>query len=319
MQCCRILTVVAAAAVSLSAQAINVSKIVTGVQTATPNIGFYLPNGTPYANVDYYPVVHGKTGADPLDMYPGSWAQNWANAVSNPAIKRQTNSPAPVPIGNGTISYAKPYTQLAQAGLNNQNKQFTTAATFGSGSASTESSYAVRVENFGGSSTDYYLTITVPERKQYYNPAFSLCCSGDSNGGTYGYMAPKSIASRASVDVYADGLPVWGSEKTYQFPTGANSPWADPYQLSWGSTAAANTNVLLYLGRFKTGQAVDFTIVVRTDATANAPTCGDESSYGSVIRHCLDFSETITMKPSGNPAVPAMYFWSHNGITYRGL
>ena len=295
----------AAAAISATAQ-INVSKIVTGQHTL-PVGGLYIPSGAQAANITYYPAVHAKIGPDTHDLYPNGWAGMWANNVSHPFIKRQTNSPAQQPLPDGgTTGYYRPYYELATAGLVS-GKQSTKAGVFRTGSASASTSYAVKIEHFAAAPHDYYLNLTVPQIVRFFNPAYHLVPG--SNGGAYVFMAPKKAASRASVDIYADGLPIWSSASAYRFPDDSPNPQAK-YEYKWGTSPAAGSTVSLYLGRFATGQTVRLSIVVRTDASSEASTCGSELSWGVETKHCFDLSETVNLTPNASTGLPGMYLHS---------
>lgn len=312
MKALRITMLVAAASLAASAQPINVSKIVTGIYTPTPG-GLIMPNANLPANVAFYPLVHARTGADTFDMYPGSWPALWNNNVLHPSVKRQTNSPAPQQLEDGgKLVWEKPYTQLGQAGLNNQGKQVTTAAVFGSGTGSASSSYTMKIEHFGGGSADYYMSVTAPVLQRFLQSAYNLV--NGSNGGTYVFLKPTSASSRASVDIYADGLPIWTSESAYAYPNNTDNPTAK-HEWKWGAAQSAPANVTLYLGRLSTGKSLRISVVVRTDATAVANTCGVEShSFSDDIRHCLDLAEVVSLTPHASNGLPAIHVFTGSPI-----
>ena len=304
--------VMAAATISAAAQ-VNVSKIVTG-QYTVPLGGLYIPNGAPAANITYYPAVHAKVGPDTYDMYPGPWPTAASNSVSHPTIKRQTNSPGSQPLPDGgSVSYYKPYFELASVGVAN-NKQTTNASVYRTGSSTASTSYNVKIEHFGAGSHDYYLNLTVPQITRFVNAAYNLVPG--SNGGTYVFLAPKKAASRASVDVYADGLPIWSSESVYRFPDDSPNHGAK-FEYKWGSTQAANSVVSLYLGRFSTGQSVRISVVVRTDARSEANTCGSEVSGMYETRHCFDLRQTVDLVPNSATGLPGMYVHSRSYVVSR--
>ncbi|MBC7928877.1 MAG: hypothetical protein H7039_24805 [Bryobacteraceae bacterium] len=295
------------------AEVLNVSKIVTGVHTPTPSLGFIFPNGTPSAVVTHVPMVHAKTGADSFEMYPGGWAP-WAAASSNPSIKRQVNSPAPSVADSVTTSYHREWNQLAQAGMTPQVKQATVAAVFKNGSALASTSYALNVEHIGAVTSDYFLNLSIPEVLRFLNPAYRL--EPGSNGGTYVFYAPASARSRSAVDVYVDGLPVWSTESTYMFPDSDN-PFAK-IENKWGNAQSPQSgNAILYLGRLGTGKSFRISMVVRTEAFSGATYCGSETSWGFRTMHCFDLSERVLLPVPANSQVPGMSLFSKSALVYR--
>jgi hypothetical protein len=166
-------------------------------------------------------------------------------------------------------------------------------------------SYRAQITNTSKLTLDYFVDLRVPAITGGPQPAYSLCCSGDSNGGTYEYMRPKGWNAQAAVDLLVDGLPVWSSEQTALDPNdGTSGGPFDELDVAWDQPAGPSTTTL-FLGRIAPGGSLTVTMVIRADVNDLAPDCGTQApgSYLShtYTLHCFDMSKQIALVNANLP------------------
>jgi hypothetical protein len=296
------------------ADEINVSRIATG--TFTP-ITFSSYANKPTVNgaaISYFVMATGavdtETGAH---FATAPWTASLSPAPTYPDLLRQTVN-APYDQGGAHFEYAAAAARQARVSMSVVPPKTIDAATFVKGAASAGSAvtYRVRIAHTSASALDYFLDLAVPVQKLTVQPAYNLCCSGDSNGGTYNYLRPEEAQARTEADVYVDGLPVWSSASTYLYPGGATGSPFDKAQADWDK-GASPTDTRLYLGRLSQGQVMTVTLEARSDVKAKSP-CGIESPGSSFSKtytiHCLELRESVRMNGGANGAPVAFTVYS---------
>ncbi len=279
---------------------INVSKIATGT---THSINFSTAAMKPFlANVydlSYHTKALGGISSESSDYYlPTPWADTWQDTKEYPKLQREE----PTPAATDDQEYASPFWKLALADMT-VSPRLVQSRIFKSGSAEAMTTYSVKVEHFG-SPGDYFLTVHVPTFQMSFATAYSLCCPGDYNGGTYLYKKPNKIRMRAAVDLYINNLPAWSSEKTYTYAEGLGNNAADHFDTLWDRASSTGTDTL-YLGRFNAGDSIRFSWVIRTDVVSDAPNCGDAyigAGYPKEKR-CSDSSAKVTVTGGSIPGL----------------
>jgi hypothetical protein len=242
---------------------------------------------------------------------PGPWSSSWSNAVAFPNFSRQVMFPAAGMVNGFYTTYSP---QTNQRGTVNMPGMKTSSTAAKTGSAFTVVTYSAKI-NHAGPEAGYFLTIKNPNRSAKADLAWSLCCSGDSNGGTYTYHDPNSAQSRSAIDIYANSLPVWSSEtsriyKSKQEPFVQNG--AVDTQFGW----ALNSNDMhkIFLGKLKSGESMTVTLTLRTDAVVDAPKCGEQVTnnqfepnkpYKDI--HCFSATEDLSPVANNGPfPIPGM-------------
>lgn len=190
-------------ATTAAADNINVSKIATGT---SQSINFSTAAMKPFlANVydlSYHTKALGGISSESSDYYlPTPWADTWQDSKAYPKLQREE----PTPADTDDQEYASPFWKLALADMT-VSPRLVQSRVFKSGSAETVTTYSMKVEHFG-SPGDYFLTVHVPTFQMSFATAYSLCCPGDYNGGTYLYKKPNKIRMRAAVDLYSTICP----------------------------------------------------------------------------------------------------------------
>jgi hypothetical protein len=282
------------------AENINVSKIVTGTQT---NISFATELAEPDAGgatYGYLTLATGQADPDPAHYFaPTPWGQGPQAAPGKPVVNRA----APLPNytqGGAQFSYDRNFTSRASVDMGAPRQ--VNAEAFKTGAATAVVTFRARADHTAATPLDYFLVLSVPKIQEYFDAAYDLCCSGDSNGGTYSYHRPTAATSRGAVDIYVDDLPVWSSEGVYLYPALKYGSPNDAIELAWDKPATAGTTNV-YLGRLSGAQAITVTLVARAD-TSGVGDCGTETQgWGgnyTYERHCLYVGHGVTL--SGAPA-----------------
>jgi hypothetical protein len=295
-----------AVAAGASADNINVSKTATG--TFTPIVFSHYSNAPKVngATITYFTMATGAIDTETsVHFQTPPWTAAMAPAPAYPTLARNAQN-APYDQGGAHFEYGSTQSRSAQVNMNVAPPKTVYAATFAKGAAAAGSTatYRARIEATNPTPLDYFLELAVPQAKRSVQPAYNLCCSGDSNGGTYNYLRPKDAQARTEADVYVDGLPVWSSAATYIYPAVSGASPFDEADADWDKgTSPANTT--LYLGRLSQGQTMTITLETRADVGGNSD-CGMVSP-GSYLSHtytveCLSLRETLSMSGGANGA-----------------
>ncbi len=281
---------------------INVSQIATGTYTGI-NWNVAAMQARVYGwTVSYATVAVAGIDTEPTAWFaPDPWGAGLQPNLAYPALTR-TKPTQNYTQGNAQFLYDSSYSRLANVDMTTAAPRKVEAGLSGGGASGAKVtaalSYRAHVDNTTAQTLDYYFDLKVPVLKRGTSPAYDLCCSGDSNGGTYNYHSPQSADSRAAVDVEVDGLPVWSSEAAYTYPaTNSSSPF-DEVDIAWDQPNGPGTTTL-YLGRVAPGHGMDITFIARADARDLASYCGIQgpSSYLShdYEVHCFGLDHRVEM------------------------
>ena len=164
-----------------------------------------------------------------------------------------------------------------------------TVQTWKSGSGASVVSYAIRLTTPAGSAKPTFLAFTLPER---------LSAHANTSYVQYNqpfYLNPTRVQSRAAVDVYVDGLPVWSSEVNALVPKRYAPPNHAQLTLSWDQPLDGD-RVTLFLGNLPPGSTRTVALVMRSDLRVEAPTCRTSSdNYGVLHQSCHSQREGFTL------------------------
>ena len=169
---------------------------------------------------------------------------------------------------------------------------------FSTGKAEAVTSFSYKIEHYG-SAQDYFVNIQHPTFARSVESAYTL--TSGSNGGTYIYTKPTNANSRATVEIYADGLPIWSSEATYHYPNGQATYAWDNAGTNWGKASASGFSTL-YLGKLNPGTTVILTMVVRTavNVEMNTSACPYESSAWENVIRCHKVTDSVKLSNLAN-------------------
>lgn len=293
----------ALAAASVAAEQINVSKIVTGTETTAHYAELNQPAQAEGAQADFTLATDATDPDGTLYFNPTPWGSTPTATPGAPKLSRELKL-SDYSEGGADFSYDQHFTSSVAIDMTPAAKPVI-AKMFKSGGGQANVSYRVVVTPPPGPALDYFVTLSIPQLARNIAPAYDLCCSGDSNGGTYSYHRPKFANARAAVDLYADDLPIWSTESGYIYPNTGNAgtPF-DKLEVAWDKATPAGTSTL-YLG--KLSAPVALTLVVRVEAHGDSD-CGTQK-YGlpgsnTYAKHCLTVSQQVTLGggTGGQPA-----------------
>lgn len=164
-----------------------------------------------------------------------------------------------------------------------------TVQTWNSGSGASVVSHAIRLTTPSGGARPTFLAFTVPERLN--------ACANTSyvqNNQPFS-LNPARVQSRAAVDVYVDGLPVWSSELNALVPKRYSPPNHGQLLLSWDQPLDSD-HVTLFLGNLPPGSTRTVVLVMRSDLRVEAPTCRTSSDhYGVEHQSCHSQREGLAL------------------------
>jgi hypothetical protein len=289
-----------AAGMAAAAQ-LNVSQIATGTSTSinwTVELGE--PNATGWS-LSYFSLATASIDSETSTYFaPDPWS---AGMTAGPGYPSLTRSKPMVNYtqGNSQFVYDRKNSRLANVNMASPAPRTVDAEVYdggaSGGAAEARLSYRAQISNTTKEKLDYFLDLKVPTMLRANQPAYDLCCSGDSNGGTYSYHKPKSWKTQAAVDLLVDGLPVWSSEQTALYPDSPSSPF-DEFDIAWGQANGPSTTTL-FLGRLAPGQSISVSFIVRTDAVGLAPDCGTQppGSYldHTYTIHCFELDSKVNL------------------------
>jgi len=276
-----------------NAELLNVSKIVTGTEQ---NINWvaaaFTPNVFPSANISNEYMGRAMVQKDQVKqdlVGPGPWGPSWGTWLPAPNV---TASVVADPITKFGVTYNYSSSSHRSATVNmTLNPRYVGAMTFGTGNSEAAASYSYKIDHFGAAQ-DYFMSVQHPAFQRNVEAAYVL--TPGSNGGTYVYYKPTNANSRAAVEIYADGLPIWSSETAYHYPNGQAVYAWDNAGTSWGKPSAAGFSTL-YLGKFNAGMSVTITMVVRTATAVKMDSCAyDSDAFGNTIR-CHKVTDAVKL------------------------
>lgn len=285
-----------------AATQLNVSQIATGtysslnwsVELGQANVGGW--------GLSYFSLATGDIDTDASAYFaPDPWSAAMTTGPGYPSLTRSKPTQN-YQQGNSQFEYDHNTSRLATVEMGSATAKTVDAEVYDGGasgaSADAVLSYRAQVTNTTAQTLDFFLDLKVPTIKRGSQPGYDLCCSGDSNGGTYAYHKPKSWNAQAAVDVLVDGLPVWSSEQTALYPNITGGTPFDEVDVDWDKANGPGTTTL-FLGRIAAGKTLAVTLVVRADANDLAPDCGIQAP-GSYIDHtytvhCFDLSQQVNL------------------------
>ena len=246
---------------SANAELLNVSQIVTGAdQNIDWNIASSKPLAATAATITYNTMGHAALKTAPVqDMVgPSPWGTGWKFNQTTPNITLSVPTNTVDKFGQ-TYHYSSNTFRSAISNMT-LSPRSTSSMAFSTGKAEAVTSFSYKIEHYG-SAQDYFVNIQHPTFARSVESAYTL--TSGSNGGTYIYTKPTNANSRATVEIYADGLPIWSSEATYHYPNGQATYAWDNAGTNWGKASASGFSTL-YLGKLNPGTTVILTMVVRT-------------------------------------------------------
>lgn len=295
------------AATAQVANAINVAALVTGVSEDKPASSLRTPCGSQcvwatasaVATTDSYTVSPGP-------LVPLAWP-TWVG--TRPAVQDALTEPLEVVLpatggsatwtglASGKLHRAEVHNDL-YAWMGSARQQLSTES-FRVGSGSATVSYAVRIQNTSGAPQAQWLEFSVPQAL----PAFEVARNdyGGSNGFTPETAHPRQQATRSAVDVVVDGLTVWSSA-THRLQPRRVPGQHGPLLLRTGAGLGPQPKVLLFLGRVPAMATIHVTLLLRTDARLDAPTCLHESEFGGSYMRCHAHREVLSIPSASSLA-----------------
>ena len=295
-----------------AAEHINVSRIVTGTQTSVNWSEINVLTRRGGATLSDYTLATAQIDPDKVVYFtPVPWGSVPTSTPGKPVISRV--APLADYQQNGfNFTYDRHYTSSAKVDMTPAGTKPVNASVFKGGAAMAAVSYRVQAVSTATDPVDYFVGLDVPLLLAGFQPAYNLCCSGDSNGGTYNYLRPHDATARAAVDIYVDDLPVWSSETAFIYPQTQDGSPFDRTDVAWDKPAVAG-KTYLYLGPLAKGAGVVVTLVARAES-AGTSDCGNQSfSFPSPPgdeKHCLDlFAQAPLAGGAGNSPAGFTLFW----------
>jgi hypothetical protein len=286
----------------------NVSQIATGnlinidwtveatiARTPCGSACTYAPRSTAWINPD------SATASN-----PATWPDALHTSKPKPLpILRAIATPQGLPDNNGIVQdFNSDFYRRAAVDFPTFGTRAVSALTSKSGEARAAYSHHLRIVNDSAATRNYFIEFTRPTRSAGRAEATYLI---DNFILTYG---PKSAASRSSVDIYVNGLPVWSRANTFHRPI--NFSGNDGIDLAWDTQFSGGSEIL-YLGRLAAGATMQISYVMSTEARADAPQCGKTShTYpaGPTEVNCYTISESLSLPAtqSARSVVPSFSF-----------
>lgn len=287
----------ALAATTAPAAVINVAKLATGSAQQTPPSSSRTPCGTSCvwataSGAAVSDVFQVEVGALKLATWPPVWLANPTAAQTvqdDEAVPPPSSGPVWAGLADGPRHRAQVAYSAFQLSPGSERQQFTENFRIGNGASVL--SYAVRISNTSGQPQAQWLEFTVPTAAPVFETATNPL------GGPSGYQAetayPKVQATRTTVDVMVDGLPVWSSTSNrlvLKRVPGSKGP----LQLKTGQ-ALGTGKTTLFLGTVPAKTITHVTVVMRTDARLNAPDCKTDSSGSPTVKRCHAHREQLNI------------------------
>jgi len=291
----------------------NVSLLVTGTAEPTPLIVLNQPIYSCGAACLY--VNSASTGMDnaytmaPGPFTVGVWPPVYGINVPGVASVAETLAVAP-PVDPGTVqdggsigvqqSSKVQYDSLPLLG----GVRRLGVQTWKTGSGAAAVSYAIQLTTPNNNlPRRTYLEFSVPELARSLQYASYV---GGPSGNQPITSKPKRLQTRAAVDLYVDGLPVWSSESNLLVPQRFVPPYDQQITVKWGQPLAAD-KVTLFLGTLPVASSRTIAMVIRSDLRVEAPTCHNTTDFGVTSQRCHSELEALSL-PSVN---------ENNGYTFQ--
>lgn len=169
-----------------------------------------------------------------------------------------------------------------------------------SGQGTAVVSLSIRLTTPAGSTRPTYLSFAVPKLQRRWTDVNYVVWNGPFS--TNFTVMPTRSQSRATVDVYADGVPLWSSESNLLLPRRSQpvNPEANRrVTLQWGvDLTQDNERVVLYLGNLPGGSSRQLSLVMRTDMRVDG-SCVETTVTPQQYLRCHAQRETLSL-PSVN-------------------
>jgi hypothetical protein len=229
----------------------------------------------------------------------GYLTDNWelafasGGSVHTPANVAWTLAVPPAPGGVGQLGGSIGVYERARvtwdSGAGAGEPNLATVQTWKSGTGASVVSYAIRLTTPSGGAKPTFLSFTVPERLHGYSDASYVEYNQNF------YLNPTRVQSRAAVDVYVDGLPVWSSEVNSLAPKRYMPPNHGQLLLSWDQPLDGD-QVTLFLGNLPSGSTRTVVVAMRADLRVEAPTCRTSAdNYGVQHQSCHSQREGLAL------------------------
>ncbi|NRF71838.1 hypothetical protein HLB44_33115 [Aquincola sp. S2] len=306
---------------ALAASFHNVSMIVTGNPEHTPII----LNNTPvhpcgtacrYVNSASTGMSNSYTLA-PSPYTVGAWPPVYGTSVPGLASVFEELAVAP-PSGSATVQDG------GNIGVRQRSKveydwqpllggvRELSVQTWKTGSGASTVSYAIQLTTAKDLPRRTYLEFTAPVLTRSWQYAGYV---GGPSGNQPMTTEPNRVQTRAAVDLYIDGLPVWSSESNLLIPRRFNPPYDQQIFVKWGQPLG-DGKVTLFLGTLPAGSTRTIAMVIRTDQRVDATTCHNDSEYGTTYQRCHSQLEALSL-PSVNTGSGYFEFKPDFKITTR--
>lgn len=274
-----------AAAPSGAQAVVNVSHLVNGgAKESLPMVLVTVPVDCSSSVCSWQTVARaGMT--DSYDATPGpyavgSWPPVWSTALPAPADVPDS-LPIPAPSSGSYEQPSNGVWQRARVAFTGvatfPAERLSQVQTFRTGSGMSTVNYTVRI-SAGATSQRYFLDLGIPQRVGGgSSPYYTI-------NNQYFYDTVDRLQSRAVVDVYVDGLPVWSTSTHTLKPKNWSHLTFGRITLNWGEDPATD-RVVLFLGSLaKTTRTVS--VVIRSDLRVWDDECRSDSVYGNTVVRC---------------------------------
>ena len=306
----------ALAAGPVAAASFNVSQLVTG---SAQNWPLFLPGSAPAVpcGSDCQYVTTSVTGMSnsytptPSPYTAGAWPPVYAGSPPGVAAVSEALAVALPPAGQVLDGDALGVQQASEVRfdslplLNTVRRLAVQSWKTGSGASAVSHGLRINTPAVGPKRT--YLEFRVPALLTSWVVPKKL---GGPSGFEWVYTEAERLQTRAAVDVYVDGLPVWSSAVHRLQP----KRWGaelNPLRVDWGQPLADDL-VTLYLGQLPAGSSRTVAVVMRAESRIEAPDCVSATEYGTTYRRCYALREGMSL-----PAKSVVSSGPYSFVSYK--
>lgn len=274
----------------------NVSEMVLGTHQADPTTGsqprIACGSACKYTSLIGVGMSNSYT-VTPATMITDNWSLPFVAGgnVRAPGSQFVNLAVSPPPDGVTFRAGSMGVAQRARAAWDSTNSTYgpnlATVQTWKTGSGASVVSYGIRLTSPAGSAQPTFLRFKVPERQLARQTTYYL------QSYQYFYSSPDRAQSRAAMDVYVDGIPVWSSELNALVPQRYHMVGVSQLDLDWDQPLDGS-EVTLFLGRLPAGTRT-LALVMRADLRVDAPpSCRTYADNGS-FQSCHSQREGMTL------------------------